>query len=63
MEVDLQINTNKTNYMLLSRQQNTGQYHNKDNKSFENVAQFKYLEITVTNQNLTQKEIKKIEFG
>jgi hypothetical protein len=47
--------------MLLSHQQNTGQYHNIKitNKSFENVAQFKYLEITITNQNLTQEEVKK----
>jgi hypothetical protein len=40
--------------MLLSRQQNVGQ--NRDikiaNRSFENVSQFKYLGMTVTNQNL-----------
>jgi hypothetical protein len=29
------------------------------NRSYENVSQFKYLETTVTNQNLIQKEIKR----
>jgi hypothetical protein len=53
-EVGLEINVEKTKYMLLSRQQNVGQ--NRDiriaNRSFENVSQFKYLGTTVTNQNL-----------
>jgi hypothetical protein len=50
--------------MLLSRYQNAGQ--NRDikitNRSFENVAQFKYLGMTVTNQNLFQDEIKETTF-
>jgi hypothetical protein len=47
--------------MLLSRHQNAGQNHNikLDDRSFENVAQFKYLGTTVTNQNLIQEEIKR----
>jgi hypothetical protein len=47
--------------MLLSRHQNAGQNHNLKigDRSFENVAQFKYLGRTVTNQNLIGKEIKR----
>jgi hypothetical protein len=60
-EVGLEINVEKTKYMLLSRQQNAGQ--NRDieiaNRWFENVSQFKYLGTTVTNQNLIQEEIKR----
>jgi hypothetical protein len=53
-EVGLEINVDKSKYMLLSRHQNAGQ--NRDikiaNRSFENVSQFKYLGTTVTNKNL-----------
>jgi hypothetical protein len=47
--------------MLLSRHQNAGQIHDIKiaNTSFENVAQFKYLGTTLTNQNLIQEEIKR----
>jgi hypothetical protein len=59
-EVGLEINVEKTKYMLLSRQKNVGQ--NRDikieNRSFENVSQFKYLGTTVTNHNLIQEEIE-----
>jgi hypothetical protein len=45
----------------VSHVQNTDQ--NQDirigNRSFENVSQFKYLGMTVTNQNLIQEEIKR----
>jgi hypothetical protein len=60
-KVGLEINIDKTKYMLLSRHQNVGQ--NRDikitNSSFENVSQFRYLGTTVTNQNLIQEEIKR----
>jgi hypothetical protein len=62
-KVGLEINAEKTKYMLLCRHQNVGQ--NLDirvkiaSRSFENVSQFKYLRTTVTNQNLIQEEIKR----
>jgi hypothetical protein len=60
-EVGLEVNAEKTKYMLLSRHHNAGQ--NRDlkicDRSFENVAQFKYLATTMTNQNFIQEEIKR----
>jgi ribosomal protein S2 len=60
-EVGLEANAGKTKYILLSRHQNAVQNHDKKicNRSFENVAQFKYLGTTVTNQNSIQEEIKR----
>jgi hypothetical protein len=59
--VSLEVNTEKTKYMLLSRDQNAVQIHDVKiaNRSFENVAQFRYLGTTITNQNLLQEEIKR----
>jgi hypothetical protein len=49
--VGLEVNTEKTKYMLLSRHRNAGQNHDIKiaNRCFENVAQLKYLGTTVTN--------------
>jgi hypothetical protein len=62
-EVGLEANAEKTKYtsMLLSCRQNAGQNHNIKigDRFFENVAQFKYLGTTVTNQNVIQEKIKR----
>jgi hypothetical protein len=45
----------------MSHHQNAGQIQDIKiaNRPFENVSEFKYLGITVTNQNLIQEEIKR----
>jgi hypothetical protein len=58
-EVGLEVNIEKTKYMLVFRDQNADQNQGIKigNRSFENVSQFKHLETTVTNQHLIQEEI------
>jgi hypothetical protein len=55
--VGVEVNAEKTKCSLLSRHQNAGQNHDikRANRSFENVAQSRYLGRTVTNQNLNQE--------
>jgi hypothetical protein len=50
MEVGLEVNTEKTKYMLLSHHQNAGQNHDIKvaNRCFENVVQFRYLGMPIT---------------
>jgi hypothetical protein len=59
-DIGLEINAKKTKYMIMSRHPNSGQTHNikTANESFENMAKFKYLGTTLTNQNDIHDEIK-----
>jgi glutaredoxin-related protein len=52
-DVGLEINAEKSKYMIMSRHPNLGQNQNirTANESFENVAKFKYLGTTLINQN------------
>ena len=60
-DIGLEVNSGKTKYMIISRQQNIAQNQNIviENLSFENVKKFKYLGVTVTNSNDTREEIKR----
>jgi hypothetical protein len=56
----LEVNADKTKYMIISRDQIAGRSHimKTDESSIERVEEFKYLGTTLTNQNSTQEEIK-----
>jgi hypothetical protein len=59
-KIGLEVNAEKSKYMVISRDQNAGQNHNIkiDNKYFERVESFNYLGTTLTNRNSIQEDIK-----
>ena len=52
-EIVLEVNADKTKYIVMSQDQKAGWSHNVkiDNSSFERVEEFKYLGKTLTKQN------------
>jgi hypothetical protein len=58
-EAGLEVNPEKTKYMLMSRSHNVGQKHSIKiaNRSFEDVVKIKYLGTTLTDQDCMHKEI------
>jgi hypothetical protein len=59
-ENGLEVNADKSKYIVMSRDQNTGPSINImiDNSSFERAEQFRYLGTTLTDLNSIQEEIK-----
>jgi hypothetical protein len=56
-QIGLEVNADKTKYMVTYRRQNAGRSQNikTDNTSFERVEQFKYLRTNIMNQNSIQE--------
>jgi hypothetical protein len=59
-KIGLEVNPEKTKYMLMSRSQKIGKKHSIKlaNRSFEVVAKFRYFGTTLTDQNHMHEEIK-----
>ena len=59
-EIGIEVNADKTKYMIMSRDKNAGRSHSMktDNSSMERVEEFKYLGTTLTHKNSIQEEIK-----
>jgi hypothetical protein len=56
----LEVNADKTKYMVMSGDQNARRSHNIhiESSSFEKVEEFKYLGTTLTNQMLFMKKFR-----
>jgi len=52
-EIGLEVNADKTKYIVMSGDQNAGRSHSMKtgNNSFERVEEFRYLVTTLTNHN------------
>jgi len=59
-ETGLEVNVDKTKYMVMSQDQNAGQSRSMkiDNSFIERVEEFKYLGTNLTNRNSIQEKIK-----
>jgi hypothetical protein len=59
-ESGLEVNADKTKYMIMSRDQNVRRSNSVkiDNSSIGRVEEFKYLGTTLTNQNSIHEEIR-----
>jgi hypothetical protein len=59
-ETGLEVNADKTKYVVMSREQTAGLGHTMkvDNSSIERVEEFKHLGTKLTHQNSIQEEIK-----
>jgi hypothetical protein len=59
-EIGIEVNADKTKYMVMSRDQKAGRSHSMktDSSSIERVEEFKYLGTTLTDQNSIEEEIK-----
>jgi hypothetical protein len=59
-EIGLEVNANKTKYMVMFWERNAGRGHSvkTDSISIERIEEFKYVGTTLTDQNSIQEEIK-----
>jgi hypothetical protein len=59
-EIGIEVNSEKTKYIFMSCNQTAGQsnYIRVANKSFVEVAMYKYLGTTLTDQNCIHEEIR-----
>ena len=66
-EIGLEVNAEKSKYLVMSRDQNAGRNYNmkNDDKFFERVEQLKYFGTTRMDQNSFQIEVRKclLSFG